>query len=173
MDSAISAQTCTETGSVAVIPGRTLYGNPVNLTSIVQTSNATNINYKVTEAGGCPAQSNASIITKRDTWKYNGANYGNIGTTWKNTVFDDSGWGTGSGIFGYGETYINTLIGAPGQMSVYFRKTFTICDASAVTSLRFNATYDDGIAVYINGTQVIAQGVTGNPPAWNGGAVRS
>ena len=51
-----SGSSCTETGSLAVIPGRTLYGNPVNLTSIVQTSNATNINYKVTENGGCPRE---------------------------------------------------------------------------------------------------------------------
>ena len=111
-----------------------------------------NLNYTVSRS--CPAQSNVSIIARRDTWKYNGANNGNIGTTWKNTIFDDSGWSSGSGIFGFGETYINTPIGAPGQMSVYFRKTFTICDASAVTSLRFKATYDDGMSVYINGAQV-------------------
>ncbi|MBI5056777.1 MAG: alkaline phosphatase [Nitrospirae bacterium] len=157
MDGAISALSCTETGSISVTSGRTLHGNPVDLTSIVQTSS-------------CPAQTNASIITKRDTWKYNGANNGNIGTTWKNTAYNDSGWNSGRGIFGYGETYITTTIGAPGQMSAYFRKTFTICDPNAVTSLKFNAAYDDGIAVYINGTLVIAQGVTGNPPAWNGGA---
>jgi hypothetical protein len=54
---------------------------------------------------------------------------------------------------------------------VYFRKTFTICDAGAVTSLRFKATYDDGMSVYINGVQVINAGVTGNPPLWNGGAI--
>ena len=156
-------------GSLSITPGQTLYGNPVDLTSIVTANNAVNLNYTVGRS--CPAQSNASIITKRDTWIYNGANNGNIGTTWKDTIFDDSGWSSGSGIFGFGETYINTLIGAPGQMSIYFRKTFSICDASAVTALRFKATYDDGMAVYINGVQVKAVGVTGNPPAWNGGAV--
>ena len=148
-------------GSLSITPGQTLYGNPVDLTSIVTANNAVNLNYTVGRS--CPAQSNASIITKRDTWIYNGANNGNIGTTWKDTIFDDSGWSSGSGIFGFGETYINTLIGAPGQMSIYFRKTFSICDASAVTALRFKATYDDGMAVYINGVQVKAVGVTGNP----------
>ncbi|HBH62589.1 MAG TPA: hypothetical protein DDX85_12815 [Nitrospiraceae bacterium] len=162
--------TCNATGSLSIIPGRIISGNPVDLTSIITANNATNLTYTVTENGGCPAQTSTSIITKKDTWKYNGNNLGNIGTTWKNTVYDDSGWSTGSGIFGYGESYISTLIGAPGQMSVYFRKTFTICDPSAVTYLKFNATYDDGIVVYINGTQVVAAGVTGNPPAWNGGA---
>jgi alkaline phosphatase len=171
MADAISDQTCIETGSVSMTPGQTLSGNPINLTSIVTADNAVNLNFTVTESGNCPAQTNASIITKRDTWRYNGASNGNIGTTWKNTAYDDSGWNTGSGVFGYGETYITTPLGAPGQMSAYFRKTFTICDANEVTSLRFNATYDDGISVYINGTQVINAGVSGNPPAWNGGAV--
>ncbi|MBI5098111.1 MAG: Ig-like domain-containing protein, partial [Nitrospirae bacterium] len=162
-----TTQACS--GSLSITPGQTLYGNPIDLTSIITANNAANLNYTVGKS--CPAQSNASIITKLGTWKYNGANNGDIGTTWKNTAFDDSGWSSGSGIFGYGETYINTLIGVPGQMSVYFRKTFTVCDAGAVTSLRFNATYDDGISVYINGVQVVNTGVTGNPPAWNGGAV--
>jgi len=158
-------------GSLSIIPGQNLSGNPIDITKIVTASNSTDLMYKVTEPGSCPGQTNKSIITRQDAWKYNGNNLGNIGSAWKNTVYDDSGWSTGSGIFGYGETYINTLIGAPGQMSVYFRKTFTICDPGAVTSLKLNATYDDGIAVYINGTQVAAAGVTGNPPVWNGGAV--
>ena len=85
-------------------------------------------------------------------------------------MYDDIGWSTGRGILGYGETYINTVIGAPGQMSVYFRKTFTICDPGAVNSLKLNATFDDGIVVYINGIKVAAAGVTGDPPVWNGGA---
>ncbi len=161
-----SIQTCS--GALSITPGQTLYGNPVDLTSIVTANNAVNLNYTVGKS--CPAQSNVSIIARQDTWKYNGDNNGNIGTTWKDTAYNDSGWSSGSGIFGYGEPYINTLIGATGQMSMYFRKTFTICDASAVTSLRFKATYDDGMAVYINGVQVKVVGVTGNPPAWNGGA---
>ncbi|MBI5664142.1 MAG: alkaline phosphatase [Nitrospirae bacterium] len=171
MESAISGQTCVETGSVSITWGQTFSGDPIDLTTIVPADNAANLHYTVTAPGSCPALTNASIITKRDTWKYNGANNGNIGTTWKDAGYNDSGWNSGRGILGYGETYITTLIGAPGQMSEYFRKTFTICDPGAVTSLRFNATYDDGMVVYINGTLVIAAGVSGNPPVWNGGAV--
>jgi hypothetical protein len=111
-----STQACS--GFISITPGQTLLGNPVDITSIVTTNNAVNLNYTV--GRNCPAQSNASIITKLDTWKYNGASNGDIGTTWKNTAFDDSGWSSGSGIFGYGEAYINTLIGAPGQMPCIF-----------------------------------------------------
>jgi hypothetical protein len=75
------------------------------------------------------------------------------------------------GIFGFGESYINTPVGTAGsQWSMYFRGSFTLCDAAAVTSMVFNATYDDGMTVYINGTQAVTAGVSGDPPAWNGGA---
>jgi hypothetical protein len=143
------------------------------VTAFTATSPSNSLNIPITSftaADSCPAQSNVSVIAKRDTWKYNSDNFGNIGTTWKDTAYDDSGWSSGSGIFGFGETYINTIVGATGQWSEYFRKTFTICDAGAITALRLNATYDDGMSVYINGVQVVNAGVTGNPPAWNGGA---
>ncbi|MBI5740589.1 MAG: alkaline phosphatase, partial [Nitrospirae bacterium] len=161
---------CSQSGSISVESGQTLQGNPIDLTTITSYSDATDLVYSVKEAAACPAQSDKAIITKQDTWKYNGANNGNIGASWKNTGFDDGSWSTGSGIFGYGESYIDTPIGAPGQMAVYFRKTFTICDAAAVTSLSFNATYDDGLAVYINGTRVAVAGVSGDPPPWDGGS---
>ncbi len=171
MFSAISG--ITQTGSLSIDPGQTLYGGSIDVTSIVNATNAANLNYTVTEGSGCPAQTNDPIITTLDTWKYNGDNLGDIGTTWKNTIYDDSGWTEKSGIFGYGDGYIYTPVGVPGsQWSMYFRKSFTICDASAVTSMDFNAAYDDGMAVYINGTRVITAGVpsTPDPPLWNGGA---
>ncbi len=162
---------CLETGSLSITSGQTLSGDPLDLTSIVQENHATNVVYTVMDTISCPDQINSSIIARRDTWKYNGDNNGNIGDTWLNRDYDDSLWNTGNGIFGYGDPDINTPIGAPGQMSVYFRNTFTLCDANAVTSLRFYATYDDGMAVYLNGSLVAAEGVTGDPPAWNGGAL--
>jgi alkaline phosphatase len=163
--------TCIDTGSISISEGHTLSGPIINLTSLVSAVNATDLLYTVKQGAGCPAQTNESIIAKQDTWKYNAANAGNIGTSWMNTGFDDTGWSSGSGIFGYGDAYVDTTVGvAQDQWSMYFRKTFTICDANAVTSLIFNATYDDGMVVYINGTPVIIAGVSGNPPAWNGGA---
>jgi alkaline phosphatase len=173
MESALSG--ITTTGSLSIIPGQELHGNPIDITEIVTANNATNLTYTVTEDGSCPAQTGMSIITRKDTWKYNGNNLGNIGTTWKNTAYDDSGWSSGKGILGYGESYITTTVGWPGtdpisdpsQQSLYFRKTFNICNPSAVTSLIFNATYDDAMVVYINGTRVAAAGVAGDPPVWN------
>ena len=52
---------------------------------------------------------------------------------------------------------------------MFFRKTFTVCDPSAVTGITLNALFDDALAVYINGAQVYRKNVAGNPPAFNGG----
>jgi hypothetical protein len=108
-----------------------------------------------------------------DTWKYD---IENTGTGWMNVGYDDSGWSTGSGIFGtepdlfgnIGKT-ITTPISNTNS-SMFFRKTFTVCDPSAVTALTLDSLFDDGIAVYINGTRVYNGGVSGNPPPYDGGA---
>ena len=162
--------TCTETGYISIIPGQTLSGNPIDLTSIVTENNATNVSYTVLEADACPAQTSVPLIAKRSIWKYN---VENTGTTWMNTGYDDSGWLTGAGMFGTDPT-ISSFISTPisnTNLSMFFRKTFSVCDPSKVTALTLDASFDDGMVVYINGTQVYIQGVTGNPPPYNGLAV--
>jgi hypothetical protein len=55
---------CTETGSITIASGQTLSGNPIDLTSIVTTSNATNLVYTVTE-GSCDVDPNGTYIEGR------------------------------------------------------------------------------------------------------------
>jgi alkaline phosphatase len=181
MDDAIMNQTCVVTGSLSIISGQSLYGSTIDLTSLLLSYNTSDVTFDVFEPGAvCQGEDNVSLITKLDTWKYNGDNLGDIqpdgeGDLWKDTDYDDSQWNTGNGFFGYGngsEPFtVNTTIGAPGQYTAYFRNTFEICNPSEVTALTFNGAFDDGLAVYINGQQVITHGVSGNPPVWNGGAV--
>ncbi|RJQ49694.1 MAG: alkaline phosphatase [Nitrospiraceae bacterium] len=165
-------QACSPAGALSIIPGTTIYGNPVDLTTTVTAGNTINLNYTVTGSGGCPAQTNEAIIFKSDTWKYD---IENSGATWMNPEYNDSGWTTGRGIFGtepqaasYG--YSITTAVSNTENSMFFRKTFYVCDPAQVTALKLNSLFDDGMVVYINGTKVYSQGVSGNPPAWNGGA---
>jgi hypothetical protein len=127
--------------------------------------------YGDTGEGGCPVQTNEPIITREDTWKYD---IENTGTNWMNTGYDDSGWSTGSGVFGeeskaaqYGYS-ITTPI-AYTSMSMFFRKTFTVCDPMEVTGLTLNSLFDDGMVVYVNGTRVYSKLVSGDPPPYDGG----
>ncbi|RJR20796.1 MAG: hypothetical protein C4581_02950, partial [Nitrospiraceae bacterium] len=171
MNSSVKQQ-CTITGSINAIPGQTLYGNPIDLSLITSETNASNVVYTVTTNATCPAQADATLIAKRSSWKYD---IENTGTTWMNTSYNDSGWLTGSGLFGsdvkaspdIASSYFSTPI-SNTKYSMFFRKNFTVCDPSQVTALTLGASYDDGVVVYINGTQVYIDGVTGNPPLWNG-----
>lgn len=83
-----------------------------------------------------------------------------LGTTWRQLAFDDSTWAAGILPAGYATKnpawlpQINfSLQGmAQGKPGVYLRIPFALDDASAVTALTYGMSYDDGAAVFINGT---------------------
>lgn len=83
-----------------------------------------------------------------------------LGTTWRQRDFDDSGWSSGTLPAGYGtknpswvsEVNFSLLEMAQGAPGVYLRSAFDLDDAGGVLSLSYNMTYDDGAAVFVNGT---------------------
>lgn len=99
------------------------------------------------------------------SWKYldNGSNQG---TAWRATAFNDAAWASGTGYFGYGDSWINTFInagcgtlGSPGNcgpkyIATYFRKAINISDVSLYDSIRLRMYRDDGAVVYVNGVEV-------------------
>jgi hypothetical protein len=106
------------------------------------------------------------IFPRGSTWKYldNGSNQG---TAWRAPGFSDSGWASGPGPLGYGE---GAGVLATGNLSfganssdkhptTYFRTTFNVADASQYSSLKFRVRRDDGVVVYLNGTQVVVDGM--------------
>ena len=72
-------------------------------------------------------------------------------TAWKTPTFDDSGWASGLGPFGYGEDNLATYT-APGAITTYFRKTFTV--EGSRHALTAHVMYDDGFVVYLNGKEL-------------------
>ncbi len=112
-----------------------------------------------------------TIFNFGSTWKYldNGSNQG---TAWIPAAFSDASWKTGTGKFGYGDvenTYVFSGCGtsnypaaeptAPScgtkYITTYFRKTFNITGVSNYSSFTINAYRDDGMAVYVNGVEVV------------------
>ena len=96
-------------------------------------------------------------IAKNSIWKFND-NGTDLGTDWKNATYDDASWLFGNGILGYGDGVENTTLsfGADAQnknTTYYLRNTFEVADAAAIGSLVFNVLKDDGIVVYVNGTE--------------------
>ena len=79
---------------------------------------------------------------------------GFIGASWNTLGFDDSTWKSGVAQLGYGgHGEVTTLTRtSPSQPSVLFRKTITI--NGAVTAANFWTLFDDGVAIWVNGTLV-------------------
>lgn len=106
-------------------------------------------------------------------------------TAWAEPAYNDSSWSTGSTPLGYGdEGYgINNWYGTqltdmrqtpnppqPGYASVYLRRTFTLANPSTLQNLMLSVQCDDGVVVYLNGTEVArtqTMNGTGTPPPYN------
>ncbi|XZF12893.1 metallophosphoesterase [Chitinophagaceae bacterium MMS25-I14] len=109
---------------------------------------------------------NTQLMNYGATWKYYDLGT-NPGSNWTGSSFNDSTWQSGAGFLGYGDPWIVTCLhsgcSASAQctptcgtkfITTWFRKTLNITNVSAFDSVRFNAKRDDGIIVYVNGTEV-------------------
>lgn len=99
------------------------------------------------------------LVSSTATWKYR-EDGSSAGPQWMTPEFDDSTWKTGTGVIGYGTGDETTVLQAPplGQdkpLTNYFRTTFDVADPAAIQDLAFAFSYDDGIAIYLNGQEVL------------------
>jgi hypothetical protein len=114
--------------------------------------------------------SEALIPWSASGWKYL-SNGSNQGTAWRGTTFNDSAWPTGTAELGYGDgdeaTAIPVTSVSPGQKAAtsYFRRTFSLASTTGISNLTANVEYDDGYAIYLNGTRVA--GTLPTNPAFN------
>jgi uncharacterized protein YjiK len=104
------------------------------------------------------AQTTTTLVPLQSVWKYldNGTNQG---TAWRAPGFDDSTWAQGAAELGYGDGDEATVVGYGGNPSAryittYFRKNFTVTGAAAYTSANLRVRRDDGVVIYLNGTEV-------------------
>ncbi|MGI9242199.1 MAG: hypothetical protein ACR2RV_15480, partial [Verrucomicrobiales bacterium] len=105
-------------------------------------------------AGGTPI----TLLPTGSTWKYldDGSDQG---SAWRASGFDDTAWAEGPAQLGYGDGDEDEEVGfGPDSdekyATTYFRTTFEVADASAITGLTARLLYDDGGAVYLNGVEI-------------------
>jgi hypothetical protein len=95
-----------------------------------------------------------------------------LGLSWKDELFDDSGWDVGNYAVGYegaqgADGLIETAV-LEGTYSVYTRARFTLEDLSGVNELLVGADFDDGYVVWINGTEVFrSSDIPSGDPDWD------
>jgi hypothetical protein len=105
-----------------------------------------------------PEPVSSSLIAFGATWKYldNGTNQGN---KWKAKNFNDANWKSGPSELGYGDGDEATVVSygpnaSNKYITTYFRKSISIANAAAFSSYTASLKRDDGVIVYVNGTEV-------------------
>lgn len=103
------------------------------------------------------AFSQTTLVAAGSSWKYldNGSNQG---AAWTAPGFNDASWASGNAQLGYGDGDEATVVGYGGNanaryITTYFRKTVSVTNAASYGSFALDVKRDDGIIVYVNGTE--------------------
>lgn len=111
----------------------------------------------VTAPSGQPSTS--TVVARESTWRWRYA-AGAPSAGWNAVGFDASSWAQGPAVLGFGSTVplatdVDTFATVEERpIAAYFSRTFQVANASAVTDLVLETVADDGVAVYVNGTEV-------------------
>lgn len=115
-----------------------------------------------------------NLINTGEIWNYldNGSDQG---TSWRDQEFNDDSWRSGPAELGYGDNDEATEVRFGSDedndrndednkyITTYFRKDFTIADASQVIALDYRIKRDDGMVLYLNGTVIGRDNVEADP----------
>ena len=107
-----------------------------------------------TEPSAAPAAS-YSVLDAGAAWRYRYAAAAPP-AGWNSVDFDASEWSEGAAALGRGTSGLGTVLTtpSPAPRSFQVRRDIQIEDASALSSLTLTTRADDGVVVYVNGTEV-------------------
>jgi hypothetical protein len=115
-------------------------------------------------------QGPVTLVATGSTWKYldNGTDQG---TAWNAPSFDDSGWASGPAQLGYGDGDEATVVGfgpnpSAKYITTYFRHAFNVANPSIFGGLTLRVKRDDGVVVYLNGTEVFRDTMPAGTPTF-------
>ncbi|MGB0176013.1 MAG: alkaline phosphatase PhoX, partial [Owenweeksia sp.] len=111
-------------------------------------------------------------IAAGSSWKFDDSGTDLHATNWTALGYNDSTWSYGNGILGYGDGNETTLLDFGGNSAskhptYYLRHTFDVPDASIYDSLVFDVLRDDGVIVYVNGTEAFRMNMPAGTPAYS------
>ena len=104
-------------------------------------------------------------------WRYNDSVVAAI-PNWNTSAFNDASWKTGPAQLGYGDGDEATVVSfGPSStnkyITTYFRKTVNLFSPSSYANFMLGVKRDDGIAVYVNGTEVFRSNMPTGTIAYN------
>ncbi len=106
-----------------------------------------------------PVPVESVVVARSQPWSYWYADTAPA-SGWNSNGFDPAGWKSGTGALGFGTAGLGTVIdtgfatAAERPLAAYFTKGFQVADAARVTQLTLETAADDGVVVYVNGTEV-------------------
>lgn len=114
--------------------------------------------WRISEIAGVGGVEDSALIDSGDFWKYwdTGADPdpdAGQGDSWTALGFNESAWGSGTTLMGYGESGLSTTL-TSGNEAILFRKTITIENVADFESFAAGVVRDDGVVVYVNGAEV-------------------
>ena len=109
------------------------------------------------------------IAKKASGWRYLDTGL-DPGSTWTEPTFDDRTWKTGAAILGYGQGNESTVLkfGPDSNNkypSYYFRKSFVVKDPLTYTNYSVEVLRDDGVILYLNGTEFYRNNMPAGEPS--------
>jgi lysophospholipase L1-like esterase len=107
------------------------------------------------------------LINGGATWKFNDQGQ-DLGTSWAQTNYDDSGWSSGAARLGYGDSVTATTVSYGPQatnkyLTTYFRRAFVVPRNAVVTNLNLRVAQCDGAVVYLNGQEIYRTNLPSGP----------
>jgi acid phosphatase type 7 len=99
-----------------------------------------------------------AILKSETDWKF--FDSGSLpAANWMDKTYDDSGWSADSSQFGYGDSDEKTVVSFGPDANnkyttTYFRKKFNFIDTTVYKNIILNYYADDGVALYLNGTEL-------------------
>ncbi|RJU01667.1 PKD domain-containing protein [Arthrobacter frigidicola] len=81
-------------------------------------------------------------------------------TSWKANGFDATAWKSGPAVLGFGSAGLGTDVDFTPEtttdrpLTAYFLRQFSVPSAASVSKLTLQTVADDGVVVYVNGTEV-------------------
>ena len=105
-----------------------------------------------------------SVVSAGSIWRYHDSGI-DLGTAWRSPNYNDSSWSQGDAQLGYGDGDEATVVSFGGNDSdkhptTYFRRQFT-APAGDIVSVKLRVVRDDGIVVYLNGSEIARDNLPG------------
>jgi hypothetical protein len=116
-------------------------------------------------------------ISSNSVWRYDQRGV-DLGTTWRERLFDDSSWSQGAPLFAYETSALPEPIRTPlttnqNKLTFYFRKPFRLPGGATSAPLRLRTVLDDGAVFYVNGGELFRLGMPAGAVTFNTAAART